>query len=556
MANQITDNRTLVDNANSVTPYDDLGGTAAGTLDTEIKIQGTGSIGDVIGSTRNGLLYDAGSAQNWSNNVFYIWINCGIVGLLATKASAGFTIRFCGATVTDWFEVYVGGSDSWPPSVAGGWAQFVVDIEDARAAAIVGTVGGVNGTTPATSAIRYVGWSGITGGVMPRMVDNTWMDEIRRLPDGSPGIIIEGRNAGSTDWDSADIATQLGEFTGTFLLTAGGAYKVNTPIQFGINDTTTHGFTDTNAVWLWDDQEFAPSDLYSLSALGNAGGTTNVTFGIKTGTGDAATGAQGLTIAAASTGVRWAMDFDDPNVDLVGLYGCTLIHSGDFQVDDAAVEIISSTILDGTSMTLGAGLFQRSNVVNANTADGVAYMDVSDPTRVKNSSFEFSDGHAMEITSAAGSPWTFTGNQFAGYGADTTTDAAILIDGLTGVLNVGGGGGTPTKREITAGSLTINNNISVTFTGLKDDTEVQVMPNGITGEGNEIARIEDATAGTVDNRTFTWSASAGTVVQYTLHNWDGDTGDPNYETIGPITFTVPTSDTSIPIQQKLDRNAK
>ena len=112
MADQITDNRTLIDNADAVAPYDDLAGVADGTLDTDVKVQGAGSIVAIISNTRSGILFDAGSAQNWSNQVFYIWINCGIVGLLDTKANGGFTIRFCGATVTDWFEFNEAGYSS------------------------------------------------------------------------------------------------------------------------------------------------------------------------------------------------------------------------------------------------------------------------------------------------------------------------------------------------------------------------------------------------------------------------------------------------------------
>ena len=383
MANQITDNRTLVHAADVVTPYDDLTGSAAGTLDGEIFIQGSGSIGQYITTTRSGLLYDAGSAQDWSGNVFYLWINCGIVGLLDTKANGGLTIRFCGATVTDWFEVYVAGSDDWPNAVQGGWTQFVVDIDEARAQAV--TNGWTNGTPPATTAVRYVGYSAITAATMPRMVDNTWLDEIRRLPANTPGIIVEGRNGGTTDWNSADIYAQLGDAVGTFIPSAGGAWKINTPIQFGINDGSTHGFTDTAAVWLWDNAEFVPDDVYRISALGGGAGVTNVTFGAKTGTGDDATGAQGLFISSAATGPRWAMDFDDPDIDLVGLYGCTFVHGADFQLDDPAVSVISTTFLDCNSAAVSnAADFLRCSVVAANTADGVAFLttdDLSDVAR-------------------------------------------------------------------------------------------------------------------------------------------------------------------------------
>ena len=52
MADQITDNRTLIDNADAVAPYDDLAGVADGTLDTDVKVQGAGSIGAIISNIR------------------------------------------------------------------------------------------------------------------------------------------------------------------------------------------------------------------------------------------------------------------------------------------------------------------------------------------------------------------------------------------------------------------------------------------------------------------------------------------------------------------------
>lgn len=545
MANQITDNRTLVDVANAATNYVDISGAAAGTADTEILIQGTASIGQYLASTLDGLLYNAGSAQNWANNTFYIWINCGIVGLLDTKANGGFRIRFTGATVTDWFEVYVAGSDDWPPAIAGGWTQFVVDIETARSTAV--TNGWTNGTTPATSAIQRVGWAGVTGGTMPRMVDNTWMDEIRRLPDGSPGIIVEGRNGGTTDWDSADIYAQLGDATGTFVPSAGGAWKINTPIQFGINDTSTHAFTDTNAVWLWDDAEFLPDDVYAISALGDStasGGTTNVTFGTKTGTGNAATGAQGLTIAAASTGARWSMDVDNAFLTSVGLYGCSFIHGGTFELDQSSTDLASTLFIDCVGANVSNASIVRASVIQPQNGDGVAFMVTDDFGDIANSSFEFVDGHAIEITSTTTNPQNNVGNTFDSSFVNSvnSTDAAILHSSA-GSLTINSSGGsnlqTNSYRNTGGGSVTINNNISVTLTGLVNPTEVRVYTNGTT---TELDGQENVTTG-----SFTFSLAASTVVDIRIFAV-------SYEPADILSFTIPASDTSIPVQQRFDRN--
>lgn len=470
MANTITDNRTSVDTAEANTNFDDLSGSGpSGTADNEIFIQGSNSIGYYTTTTRAGLLYDAGTAQDWSGNVFYIWVNCGVVGLLDTKANGGCTIRFCGATVTDWFEVYVAGGNDWPPSVQGGWTQFVVDIDEARAQAV--TNGWTNGTTPVTTLIRYVGITTITSATMPRMVDNTWIDQIARLPANTPGIIVQGRNAGTTDWDSADIFTQLGLAVGTFLPSAGGAWKINTPIQFGVNDTTTHGFTDTNAVWLWDNAEFVPDDVYNISALGNSGGTTNVTFGVKSGTGDTATGAQGLTITSAQPGgPRWAMDFDDPNLDAIGFYGCSFQHGNVFQLDDPAVEVISTLYIDCVQAVVGQNSLQLSNgIIQPANGDGVAFMQTDDFLDIRFCTFEFLDGHAIEITSGTVDPQENRGNLFNGSFSTTpgSTDAAIYNNSASDLtinntnssnLNIN------SYRNGTSATTTIQNSVSVTIT--------------------------------------------------------------------------------------------
>lgn len=502
MANQITDNRTLVHAADVATPYVDLAGVANGTLDTEIFYQGSGSIGDYCTSTRSGLLFDAGTTQAaWANNHFYFLVNCGIVGLLATKAAGGLTVRFCGNTVSDWFEFNVAGSDEWPTSFSGGWTQFVVDIE--------ATPTTTNGTPPATNAVRYVGISFVTGGTMPRMADNTWLDEIRRLPDGSPGIIVEGRNGGSTDWDFDDIvATAAIVDAATCRAGPGGSVILSTPFQFGINDTTTHGFADTNKTILWDTNEFAAADLYSLSALGNSGGTTNVTFGVKTGTGDAATGAQGLVVQAAPTAARYAMDFNDPDLDAIGLFGCSFIHGGTFQLDEPAVEVISSQYIDCTSAAVSNSLQLKNKIIDADTADGVGFMVTDDATDIQFCEFEFSDGHAIEATTPLDAAQETRGNLFSGYGANDTNDAAYYNNaGGSITLSVTGGGDSPTVR--TAANTSVENAVTVRVEGLTEGAAVKV--------------IADETVGTITTGDVIFEALAdgAGVAEITDFNYEG-----------------------------------
>ncbi len=544
MANTITDNRTQLANADGITDgvAGSWTGTSSPTADADVFIEGTGSISENFTNSVRTIMWNRGTTINLTNTHIYIWVNCGVVGRLTSKATGGFRVRFAGPTITDYFEAYVGGNDSWPNATAGGWVQFVVDV-----GAVSASPSATGGTPPAVSAIQHIGVAGITS-AMTKVADNTWVDSIWSLADGTPGIIVQGRNGGTTPWASADILTQLGASRGCFRLSDGGAYVINTPIQFGVNDTTTHEFTDTNAVWLWDNQEWAAADLYNISALGNAGGTTNVKFGAKTGTGNAATGAQGLTIAAASSGVRWGMDFDDPNLDAVGLYGCSFQHGATFQLDDAAIEVISSLYIDCQKVQAANSLQLRNGIINAATADDIAFMVTDDMGDIRFCSFQFSDGHAIEITSVSPATQNNVGNLFNGYtNTAGSTDAAVLKS-AAGALTISSSDGsdlqTDSYDDAGGGGVTIQNNISVTFTGMKDNTEVRIYT---AGTSTELAGIESATSGTTDNRSFTASLAAATSVDYTLVST-------SYEIIRVEAFSWPTSASSIPIQQRVDRN--
>ena len=383
---------------------------------------------------------------------------------------------------------------------------------------------------------------------MTKMVDNTWIDEIRRLPDGSPGIIVEGRNGGATDWTSDDIVSELGIGIGTFKDGPGGSYIINTPIQFGINDTTTHGFDDTNAIWLWEDQEFAPTDLYGISALGNSGGTTNVTMGIKTGSGASATGAQGFTIQAASGGVRWSMDFDDPDLDAIGFYGCTFLHGATFDLDDAAVDIATVTMIDCEKAHFSNANVVRLSAVAPSTADGVAFCDTDDLGDIINSSFEFSDGHGIEILASGPSSQNNIGNIFLGsYGGtpgDNNTpssgsnDAMIYNNAAAArTFNRSGGGTQPSFRNGASATSDDVAAISLTFTPLETNSEVRLF---VTGTNTEIDGIEDSGA------SFVASAGAGQSLDYKIIN-------PGFLEIFIINVSFATSQ-DVQVNQQIDRN--
>lgn len=545
MANQCTDNRTNISTGETATGWEDIAGTAH-TVDGEVSYDTyTGSIGLYATTTRDGIFYNNGSTGLFtSGDHAYLLVNCGIVSLLDTKVNGGMTVRVTGATATDWAEFELFGSNEWPSAFDGGWIQIVVDIDE-----LLANPTNTNGTPPTVGNIQRFGVTFITATVMPRMADNCWAGGFKRLPSNTAAIIVEGRDSGTTDWNLDSIAAVAAVKLSAVLKPGpGGTCVCRGPVQIGINDTTTHAFTESNKTLLWDTQEVMLDGFYKLSALGNSGGTTNITFGIKTGTGNNATGAQGGAIQAASTAARWDLDLDDPNVDGVNFYGITMQHGGTFELDDPAVDLATVFMIDCSKAHFSNANVVRLNVVSPNTADGVAFCDTDDIGDIVFSTFEFSDGHGIEILSGGPASQSNVGNIFLGsYGGtpgDNNTpssgsnDAMIYNNsGAAKTFNRSDGGTLPSFRNGASATSDDVAAITLTFTPLIANSEVRLYA---TGTSTAVDGVENS------GTSFAASGNAGQAIDYKIIN-------PGYKDIvvKNITFSVSQN---VPINQQVDRD--
>ena len=132
-------------------------------------------------------------------------------------------------------------------------------------------------------------------------------------------------------------------------------------------------------------------------------------------------------------------------------------------------------------------------------------------------------------------------------GGSAITRQAVASGGAgTGFYLGNESGTTLTMRDNQDDIFTPPVTINVTYTGLKDNTEVRVYEANTT---NELAGVENATDGSADNRSVTFSLPAGTVVDVRFMNFQWTVPDRN----SILDFTWPSSNTSIPITQVLDR---
>jgi len=370
-------------------------------------------------------------------------------------------------------------------------------------------------------------------------------------------VILAGGDA-TTPVDSAGVA-DIGKFCRLPLLTKSGAAGIiaYVPIQVGGGDAINFQIAAGALQFPRISSEAAKEVNYhgedgaiGISYAGKSGDVIKHTNSVVTSkspyyweinsaaTAAAAWDFTGLAIVNANVTLRNVVTFSSMTFN-----SCPTLTFSDCLLTSCVIGGVPAA--SDTMTATAATLISSTSIDVTGVAAGNNWCSIVTPSIFQSCAFtgSASTGHAMRITAAG--TYSFIGNTFSGFGAGDTTSAAIYNDsgGLV-TLNISGGGSTPTIRNGAAASTVVNNNVNVTFTGLRDSTEVRVYTTSTT---TELAGIEDATDGTADARTFTFALAAGVIVDVRIHN-------KTYEALSLLAFTIPASDSSIPISQRFDRN--
>ncbi len=226
------------------------------------------------------------------------------------------------------------------------------------------------------------------------------------------------------------------------------------------------------------------------------------------------------------------------------------VHDNEFDtitdVDDAAETI-----------TLGVDTFVTGDPVYYNDEGGTDTIGLT-------------DGNLYYVRRTAAFTFSIHESKFS---ADNNSNPIGLTDGSSGethtlysanaavhnssgglvTVQVSSGGDTPSIRNSGANSTTnVENNVALTFSGLRDNTEVRVYTAGTT---TELAGVENATDGGSDDRSVTFSLAASISVDVRFAHGVAADGNvyrvPDRNSI--LALTWPTTTTTIPITQVLDR---
>jgi len=541
-----TDNRTLLNGAES--SADSWAGDDTANDDSTAGsfYQGSQGISTQLSNSLERMVVSTiGGTRDMSDAQVWMLVKDNLV---QTQANGGFQIVLDDGT--DEIGFYVGGNDNPPLQLPTFFLSMRLDVSEGgtlNTASRTNAYGGsfANLTETAITGVGY-GTQHLAKAV--GSIDNVFMDAMYFIVNGNYALTIDAGTVGTPETFSDVVTDDIANGWGMIANLQGSKFDINASWEWA--PATTNGdsyFEDSNFQVFIDARDVGAGNFIVRTLAG--------------------TGTNSLVLSSGSfinlgTASVWDLSDADFNTFELTSISWTDVGAITFLPNGGTSRFLTAAIFNNCGQVFFDTLTVNGATFNGTTdATGAVLLDDTSPANQDDLIFN-SDGtgHAVRIRPPASGTtlhtydiqgWKF--NDYAGTDGSTGNEA-ILIDPVDQTdditINITGGGDTPTIMEAAGytGTVTVNNNVQVTLTGMKDNTEVRVCAAG--NPNNELAGIENATAGTTDNRSFSFSLSAGTSVDIIIFNVDWVL-PPNNRIDG---FTIPSGDTSIPISQVFDRN--
>ncbi len=387
----------------------------------------------------------------------------------------------------------------------GGWVRGWVDVS--RTPDTTGGTG-LNEAQLRSYGVQ-VSFTAAPGGTTPNLIIDA-----ADFTNGGAALTLAGTSGLWTDFSTADenSSNQYGVFR-----KIGGVFNCLARVQLGTSSSLV--FNDSNFAIIFPQQNLVHDAFMGVSVdLQHA--STNIDW--ASGSLKSAGSKKGDFVVSGTSGT-----FDASGCTFDALRLLTLT---------SKVTLVSCTLQACGLVTQSSAVLSGCRVASSPAA--VAVLS-NNPANISDTAFvSAGTGHAIEISTAG--TYTFDGNTFSGYAASngsTGNEAVYNNSGGAVTLNVTGGGSTPSIRNGSGASTTVNSNVSVTLTGLKNPTEVRVYSQGTS---TEIAGQENVTSG-----SFQFSVGSGVAVDVSIIAL-------GYQNMRILNYGT-TSDATIPISQQVDR---
>lgn len=545
----VTTDLTVISTAETITGWSNYGsgGAGAAALEPDYFVQGSNCIsrGVTGAATNKGMCFDIGSGStlNFSQNgshygkLIYIWVRCATPGLSDTRANGG-------------IRVLVGSGATAPGDAAGVWSAFYVDGSDTLAATDGWKCYVFDPTLPPSTtfgggvdltAIRWFG--AVMRATGTAKGQNFGVDQVSY---GLGELRCRGANtnagAGFKEMADADFGTVANRYG--IIVEKEGVFLVKGKLVLGdaisTNSTT---FTSQDETLIWEYQTYYDGTrqrplirnlnpntglpYFGLDFRGNGTGDTVITFGVKVGSGDTASGRSGSTFVGGRNKV--AFDFDDGSVEGISIYGCTFrnIRGGiDMSANASTDEFIGNIVAKCGSFRAGPVKVRACSFIDnfggafrvfedfKNDGAAAQALSTADPSvlwedRLNGSNFSVPVGaeyvelldpggaDRREVTQI-GSPDTGSGaltiNVTAATGLFTRTTGSYLTDGfmvgqtvVTSGFTNGGNNATKVIRALTATVMTVTDTTGLVDETGNNDERVKAQPDETTNSGDHYA---------------------------------------------------------------------
>lgn len=425
----------------------------------------------------------AGSTFNldWSDTTVYMLVKDNLVD---TFTNGG--VQWIIGDGTNRVGYDVGGNDAVGLTLKTGFVSFRMDVSAAAATpggniAYAGTEAGLN-----QGAISQVGYGSLHLAKAVGNVPNVFIDSIAYIANDSYALTINGGTVGTPESMTDVAADDITNGWGMIGSPLGMQYLFGAPTEWGNSAATADSYFESNS-----EQWYFLGD----NAGGRALGVTHFPFRVVGNATDTISFVLNNTVIV-NTATRAQFDMSDVNVDILKLTGTSFTDLGTISlpVQDIGNKFLESCAFDNCDKVIVSTIDIDNLTVNGgNDADGAILLDEdqSGTQNITNATFN-SDGtgHGVHINPTGAGPFTYNFDnwKFNNYATDvgTAADRAVYVNPVTSTaditINVLNGGDTPSVDTTGyTGTLTINNSVTITVSGVSEGTSVQVIANETAG---------------------------------------------------------------------------
>ncbi|MDH3194770.1 MAG: hypothetical protein OEL78_00505 [Hyphomicrobiales bacterium] len=509
-----TDNRTEINDCNSVTGWTGDGAVALNTL-TGQRYEGSGSIdtqhtnADEHAYTTEDSLNTGTFSLDWSDSTLYAMVKDNLVG---TAANGGVQLVIGDGTNRRGYDV--GGNDAVGMPVTPFYNVYKLDCSNLPAA--FATYAG--SSAPTLTTITQVGYGSLHLAKAQGNVANVFLDNFKYIANDSYALTINGGTSGTPETMADVVGDDATNGWGLVANPLGSQYLFFAPTEWGeAAASADHYFTATDEQWFWIGDNggghTVGANHFPFRIVGNA--TDTGSFVIN-------------NVVVTNTGRRAQFDISDTDVNTLEIDGCTFIGLGLVTMPQSGGTsrfCTNTTFVNCGQLSLGTSPVNMAGckILDSNVgADDGAVFDNRTTTAATDISeldnCTFTQGalahHAIRFGVNVNDDITLTGIEFTGFSSTADANGSTLrFDATSGTMNCNLVNCTVDGNPATTANVGVDDAAGITVTLVVDPKTTKFTIQNDAGDPVQFVRVFVETADNGGGSGFPYQASTTSLSQ-------------------------------------------